>query len=1373
MKEVILLFALAFSLKAMAQKPDSPLARIWQQSLPFITNYATDEYKAAFQNWALVQGDQGVMYAANNSGVLEYDGTSWQLIPTTEGNPVRSLAKDSRGRIYVGGSGEVGYLAANGQNKMVFHSLKSKLNRADWNFGNIWFTFAGKGSVYFVCDLHILEFVNGKFKVWKSDIGVLGFAWLIHGTLYVSASEKGLLKKEKDALKLVEGGEAFKGIGLTGLLPYDGEKLLAVGLDKEFFIYDGSKLGPFMKDGQRVKIRDAVYHGLQLRNGDYALATTGSGFYLMDHDGKIRSNICRKEGLSSDAVYSVFEDAEGDVWLATDNGISRLEINSPLRVLNENHGLDENPMDIEVFNDKLFTTNSKGLFELNNLPSQGVLKPYFKKIEGIDNLTMHCQTYGNELVVSNYDGVFLLDQNGRRSQIAKENVVRVEESRPSQMPHHLLAGLEGNGLTELLFKNGKWVQGARHDDMKFYSESFARAADGTIFINSRRNGIYEIAWQSTDQASQHTLSDAFKLIHHGPENGLSSNKIRWLERVGNTVFASTDEAMHRFNAFKRVFEVDTLLTAGVSPYKGGWINEIVAGRDGTMWFTLYHNYQSHVFGYGNNRLQRLPVSGRLSDALISKVHDSGDGFMLFGSNKWIVLFDKNLKAGAARPFKTLIRQILVNKDSLISFRDTQSPPEITYGIQGLRFQFALPSYDLSTKNQFQYLLEGFQDQWSAWSGESFVDFTNLPEGNYVFRVRGRNVYGDAGGEDRLTFTILPPWYRTWWAFAAYALLLGGTAVMLVRFRERKLQMEKLVLENTVRERTEKIMLQTEELKEMDRMKSRFFANISHEFRTPLTLILAPLEEELSKKAPEGQGKLLIMKRYANRLLELVNQLLNLSKLEANKMELQVQRGDLRHFLSILSSSFDSLAQHKGIIFEKTVGLPERLFWYDPDKLEKVVINLLSNAFKFTPSGGSVMFAAHIGEVNGRQLLQMAVSDTGKGIAPDEQKQVFESFYQARQTVENQDGGTGLGLALVKELVRLHKGNIRLQSEPGKGSVFSVEIPVDKEAYEAVQRIEREPNEYALPAATTASAPLYPLESAGEIALNWEPESHQATHRGPSYRGPAHRGPASRGPANRGPANRETVLIAEDNAELRDYMASLLEDEYVVFKAPDGVEALACARKVLPNLIISDLMMPGMDGMELTANIKSDERTSHIPVILLTAKSGQESRIDGLKTGADDYLTKPFSVEELTVRVRNLIELRKKLAERYRERIRVHVTASEEMSLDDKFLLKAKEIVEANMEDVLFSVEKMAEEIGLSRTQLLRKLKALTGLAPNDFIRDLRLQKAAEMIRQKADTITQIGYAVGFNDQSYFSKSFKKEFGETPTEYAARVSQKEG
>ncbi|MCE7064963.1 ATP-binding protein [Dyadobacter sp. CY326] len=1337
MKKLILICALASSLNLAAQKPQTPLHAIWQKSLPFITNYVTDDYKAALQNWALLQADNGIVYAANNSGVLEFDGTTWRLIKTTEGSPARSMAKTSSGRIFVGGSGEVGYLAANAQNEIVFYSLKNKLDSANWDFGNVWFTYARGNSVFFICDQYILKWDQGKFSVWKSNMGTLGFAWMIRETLYVSVSGKGLMKLEGNGLALVEGGADFKGMGLTGLLPYSDNQLLAIGLNKQFKIYDGHSLRPFAKDGKAVEIIDAVYHGVRLSNGDYALATTGSGFYLRDHSGNIKSHISRKDGLPSDAIYAAFEDAEGDVWLATDNGISRLEINAPLRILNANHGLDENPFDIEFFNGKIYATNSKGLFELNQSAGNGIAKLSFSKIKGVDNLTMHCQKIGEKLIVSNYDGVFSLDKMGKLSMIMRENVVRVEESRGNA--GHLFVGLEGPGITELLYADGQWKKGEKRTDIKAYAESFIRAANGNVFINTRRSGIFEMAWK--DPAKPKTLSDSFNLIHHNVHNGLSSNTIRSMESVDGKIYVSTDHAMHRFNPAKHTFETDKVLTAGMKPYEGGWINEIVEGRDAKMWFTLYHNYQSHVFKYQNNALRKLPVSGRFSDALISKVYDSGAGITMFGSNKGIVLFDEDMQVGQNNPFKTLIRRVLINKDSLLDVSASGSHnPEIEYGHDGLRFQFALPSYDLSSKNEFQYDLEGFNAHWSAWSTESMVDFTNLSEGDYVFRVRGRNVYGEVGAEARLAFTILPPWYRTWWAYAMYVLLLAGLTMLIIRIRERKLKMEKQQLENTIRERTEKIMTQTAELQEMDRVKSRFFANISHEFRTPLTLILAPLEEEI-KKTPRGEREgLLIMKRYANRLVELVNQLLNLSKLEAGKMELQVAKGDLKQFLNILSSSFDSLAQHKEINFTRTIEMEEKPYWFDADKLEKIIINLLSNAFKFTPPFGTVLFNAHILMKEGRETLAVSLSDTGKGIAPDEQQRVFESFYQSRQKTDGYEGGTGLGLALVKELVKLHNGTIQLESAVGFGSVFTMEVPVSNEAFADNQLITKVNGTLKSKISNgVIKSDETQTETIRKIKIDQEPK--------------------------------DSVLIAEDNNELRDYMAILLEGQFVVHKAANGAEALEMARCVMPSLIISDLMMPVMDGIELTSQIKSDVRTSHIPVILLTAKGGQESRIDGLKTGADDYLTKPFSIEELSVRVRNLIDLRKKLAERYRERIRVQVTPSTELSIDDKFLMKAKHVVEANMEDVSFSVEKMAEEMNLGRTQLLRKMKALTGQAPTDFIRDLRLQKAAEMIRQKADTITQIGYAVGFNDQSYFSKCFKKEYGETPTEYSLRVSKK--
>ncbi|MCF0072895.1 ATP-binding protein [Dyadobacter sp. CY261] len=1337
MKHILLLVALATSPHIFAQIASRPLHAVWEQSVPFISKYTPDDYKAAMQNWALVQSDNGIIYTANNFGVLEFDGSRWKLIKTTEGNPVRSLAKDASGRIYVGGSGEIGYLAPNGRNEMVFHSLKNKINRAYHDFGNVWFTFANRNSVYFVCDLHILEWSGGRFKVWRSGIGTLGFAWMIRDELYVGVSEVGLMKMGPDSLKQAPGGAQFNGMGLSALLPYGKSSMLAMGQSKQFYLYDGQSLKPFTTEHGVVGIADAVYHGALLSNGLYALATTGTGLYLMDSSGHIRSNVSRKEGLTSDAVYYVFEDAEKDLWLATDNGISRLEINSPVRVLNENNGLDENPFDIEYFNDKIYAVNSKGLFQLNQFASNGASKYRFQKIPGIDNLTMHCQAIGNQLVVSNYDGIFVLGTNGRLDHVAKENVVRTEEYHGETPPGHLFVGLEGLGLTELIYTDGKWKPGKKRMDFKGYAENFARGRGGNLFVNTRRNGIYELTWKD----GPNTLSENFTVIHHDTSTGLSSNKIRAMERVGNTVYASTDEAAFRYEVQKRRFQKDSKLTAVMRRYQGAWINEIVEGGGGKMWFTLYDNSRSPVFQYDNGQIHELPVSGRFSDALITKIHDTGKGIVFLGSNKWIALFNEQWQNEPLPGFKTLIRQVFIKKDSLIEFRQgAGAQMSLPFGQDVLRFQFALPSYDLSAKNQFQYYLEGFDKGWSAWSPEAFADFTNLPEGDYIFRVRGKNVYGETGAEDQLAFTVLPPWYRAWWAYACYALAIAGLTILFIRFRERNLQNEKLALEKIVRERTEKILVQTEELKEMDRIKSRFFANLSHEFRTPLTLILTPLEEQIKKTPPAEREGLLIMKRYASRLAELVNQLLNLSRLEAGKMELRIRQGDLAQFLYILATSFESLAQHKQIKFTNNQDLHGHSFWFDADKLEKIVINLLSNAFKFTPSRGEVVFSAYMIEKEDRNWLQIKVSDTGQGIAPGEQERIFESFYQSRQTVEDHQGGTGLGLALVKELVNLHHGHIALQSEVGKGTTFTVALAVDREAYSPDQIVDLPMEEFS---AETANAVN---EMATEVlAENPEKEVQY-------------------------PEQRDSILIVEDNPELRNYMAKQLESEFTVYTAADGTAGLDEAKRMMPGLIISDLMMPGLDGMELTSRVKSDERTSHIPVILLTAKGGQESRIDGLKTGADDYLIKPFSMEELSVRVRNLILLRKRLADKYRERIRVHVTSSEEMSIDDRFLLKAKEIVEANMEDVSFSVEKMSEEMSLSRTQLLRKLKALTGLAPNDFIRDLRLQKAAELIRQKADTITQIGYAVGFNDQSYFSKCFKKEFGETPTEYSIRVSQ---
>jgi DNA-binding response OmpR family regulator len=405
-------------------------------------------------------------------------------------------------------------------------------------------------------------------------------------------------------------------------------------------------------------------------------------------------------------------------------------------------------------------------------------------------------------------------------------------------------------------------------------------------------------------------------------------------------------------------------------------------------------------------------------------------------------------------------------------------------------------------------------------------------------------------------------------------------------------------------------------------------------------------------------------------------------------------------------------------------------------VEKIITNLLSNAFKFTPPGGTVTLTTVIEEDS---YLSITVSDTGNGIPADEQSSIFLPFYQVRKDHHVQPG-TGLGLPLVKELTRLHQGTIRVHSEPGKGASFVVRIPVAKKLFTEEQLI---------------------VDSSDGV---WDELVPSHTHLTDDRITQAGHGALFE--------NRDAILVADDHADLREFISGTLQrNGYAVLTASDGKEAADLAVKFVPSLVLSDLMMPRMDGIMLTKRLKEDERTSHIPVILLTAKNEQQSKVDGWKTGADDYLIKPFSPDELLARISNLIEQRKRLSRKFGERMLALPAQARIQSLDDKFLARAHNVVESNLEDYTFTVERMAEEMNLSRTQLLRKLKALTDLSPSDFIKDIRLKRAAHLIQHKADTITQIGYAVGFNDQSYFTKCFKKQFGVSPSEFALEQNRK--
>ncbi|RFS18433.1 ATP-binding protein [Emticicia sp. C21] len=528
--------------------------------------------------------------------------------------------------------------------------------------------------------------------------------------------------------------------------------------------------------------------------------------------------------------------------------------------------------------------------------------------------------------------------------------------------------------------------------------------------------------------------------------------------------------------------------------------------------------------------------------------------------------------------------------------------------------------------------------------------------------------------------------------------------------------------------------EAERLSELDILKTRFFANISHEFRTPLTLLSAPLSD-FSKKYP-NEPMFGVMQRNLVRLQNLINQILDLSKLEAGKMKPQIQEGDLAAFIRHLEASFESLAQSKNISFEYDRSINTYIACFDADKLEKIVSNLLSNAFKFTPEKGKIAVKTSYSDKD----FTINIQDSGIGIETERLPFIFDRFYQVEDSTSLKSytrnyEGTGIGLALVKELVDVLKGKIQVESKISVGTTFTITIPTDKSTWQ--EFISQEPG----PTNDDEKA------KAEIIVVNGKNSNPKAIEKPIDTEQPI-------------------LLIIEDNEDLRAYIRSHFELSYQIIEAIDGQDGYEKALAFIPDLVICDLMMPRLDGFEFCKLVKSDIRTNHISVIMLTARAALEDRLEGLELGADDYLAKPFNTEELQTRVRNLINIRQTLQQKYSQTIVAPLPVNEAklMSLDEQFLQKLYDIIDRNLQNTDFNTNQLADEVNMTAGQLRRKLKAITDQNIIEFIRNYRLQKAAILLQNKSVSVSDVGYQVGFENLSYFSKMFFETFGKYPSEW---------
>ncbi len=849
------------------------------------------------------------------------------------------------------------------------------------------------------------------------------------------------------------------------------------------------------------------------------------------------------------------------------------------------------------------------------------------------------------------------------------------------------------------------------------------------------------------------------------------------EDINGTIWVASQRGLNKFNPEKQQFELIHDTTGLI----GDGIRQVFGDDKGNLWLShitkgliRYQPDSRKIKIY--NRSDGMPFDDMVkvywyqSDdgrIFIPGYFSDGNGFLYFHPDS--ISDNKHIPKIVISDFKIENKPFPV--DSSIS---AIKHIKLKYNQNFFSFQFAALDYANPEKNQYAHFLEGLDEAWIYSGNRRYANYTSVPPGEYVFHVKGSNNDGYWNEEGvAVKVSILPPPWKTWWAYFLYLLFIISILYIVIRFYLRRQRLlHKLELEQ----------IQTEKLEELDSMKSRFFANISHEFRTPLTLILGPLEKLRSKVADQDvEQDFNMMQRNARRLQNLINQLLNISKLESGKMKLQTREENIVALVNGYVQSFESLAKQKNIDLNFKSSDNYIPLFVDKDKIEKILFNLLSNAFKFTgeggrinvritstdtplnpPSRGDLLLADPLSKRNAESPpfrgdgrgVYLQISDTGRGISPEKLEHIFDRFYQADDSYTRDQEGTGIGLALTKELVEIHHGNIQVESDPdshreGKGTTFTVFLPAGKDHLkpeEIVDKTEvstkREEPTASIPALEYAVEELKP-----ELQVQTEDLEKKE--------------------------DKPFLLIIDDNADLRTYIRGYLDPYYYISEARDGEEGLHIATEKIPDLVISDVMMPKMDGYELCRKLKTDELTSHVPVILLTARAALEDKLEGLETGADDFICKPFNGPELQVRVRNLITLRKRLRERYRNEFDLihHKPADTIPIIDRQFLEKAKKVVNIHLSDPDFSVAGFASEMALSRVQLHRKLKAIIDQPAGDFIRIIRLGKALEMLQSKSGNISEIAYDTGFSSPSYFSECFRHEFGLSPTEYQSKNSKK--
>lgn len=1103
---------------------------------------------------------------------------------------------------------------------------------------------------------------------------------------------------------------------------------------------------------------------------------------------RFRYSALQPDGLSNDIIRKIMPDTKGNLWIATMNGLNVLDTEH-FRFSLYQHDPD-NRKSLSDNSIKMIYQDDKGSIWMgtmfggvnvthrNTIPftvlkyskyRNSISSDISSVIEGDQDHNLWIGTEGQGLNFYNtHTGLFKKYVNNPRDPGSLSNNTIKAIFKDSK--NRIWIGLYQGGLEQFIPSTGEFKHyppGVKGPSQGYIS-SIHEDDQGRLLLGTSSKGLnifdperesfqvindepgkglklsssyIRFAYQDTKKNLWVGTPKGLNLLRPGAKQfevflkaetqkgSLSANQVTciWEDRAGNIWLGTLRGGLNRYLPASKSF-VSYTLTDGLASNN---IIDILDDNEGNLWISTDRGLSKFdpkrkVFKNYNTG-DGLPTN----EFNVNSAYKDYQGKLYFGSYDGLVVFTPQeitentfLPRTVFAGLKLFNKPVTIDGEDGLLKQDISLTRSITFAADQniFTFDFVALNYIQPQRNRYAYQLEGFEKDWNYVSNPS-ATYTNLPSGKYKLMVKGSNNDGLWSKEPTIMeIRILPPLWQTWWAYLLY-IAAGSTLLYFVlRFTRRQQKLEsELYYEH----------LNSERQQELYQLKLDFFTRISHEIRTPLTLIFAPLEK-LIKITTENNAvsdQLHNIKRNTDRLVRLISELLDFRKIESGNTSLKVVENDLVPFCKTIYQSYLELAETRNIAYQFNCEVDSLMVYFDPGQLEKVLYNILSNAFKFTPDNGKITF--NLKQSATQAVIQ--VTDNGIGIPADMQDKIFTNFFQAK-TGHVAAEGWGIGLALAKNILDLHHGEITVYSKPANGdlnghTVFSVNLLLGHGHFTQEQLSSGV-------AIVENSRAVMPADT--EKVKSFIPEF--TTER------------------------RHTVLVVEDNNELRDFIVQSLQHTYHILEAENGKQGWLTAIEHVPDLIVSDVTMPEMDGFEFCLKVKKEEKTNHIPVIMLTAMAAQLHQLDGLEAGADVYITKPFSIQVLELSIRNLLQGREELRQKYVRQIMLHPRKPEMASPEEKFLDKLMQLMENRMEDPEFNVGNLVDLIGMSQTVLYKKVKALTGLTISDFIKSQRLKRAAQLLDDQQIGIAEVAYSVGFNDRKYFSKEFRKQFGLTPSEY---------